>query len=223
MALALGAALVGGCASRPTAAPPAPTPASPTAAAGTADVGRARTAVTALVDRVVGAAQALDEADARCAVGDRVGARSSRRARAEVIAGARAAVLALPAAVRAYRAALSRLRAEPPAALPAVQRAAAAGRAEAAAFDRMARTAADVWARYAQLDHDEAVWVTRAFVPWYRSTQESANAYAVLTDRLRAPIAAARRELAVASQALAPLSKAAVAAFAAADRALAAP
>lgn len=206
-------ALVAGCTGTDTAVrrePAATVPARPTA--GPAQVARARALVTALVDRVVAAADALDQVDARCATGDRYAARQLRRQHATDVARGTAAVTALPAAVRAYRSALAGLRPT----TPELQQAVASGLAEAAALDRVATTAGGVWKRYAQLDHDEAVWVQRAFVPWYRSRQESANAYAVLTDRLRAPLAAARRDLAAASTALAPLSRAAVTAFAAA-------
>jgi hypothetical protein len=211
----LGVALLAGCSGGSTALPVVTR--APAAATGTEDVARTRATVVALVGQVTAAARALDEADARCAAGDREGARRTRRTQVVALAHGPAAVSALPAAVRAYGLALARVRS----AVPQVQAAVRAGEAEVAALQRFSATATMAWARYATLDHQESTWVKRAFVPWYRTAQESADAYAVLTDGVRTRLVVARRALGVASDALRPLSEAAVAAFAAADQALA--
>lgn len=213
------AGVLAGCSSGTPHVAPTPSASPDRLAASVAAVAQARRAATALVTQVTSAAQALDAADARCAVGDRRAARRTRRAHATEPARAARAVASLSAAVAAYGRSLDAV----PAGAPALAEAVAAARGEVRALRAFAAVATRVWPRYAALDHEQATWVTRAFVPWYRTTRESADAYAVMVGPTRPALAAARRDLADASSALSTAQREAVRALAAADRALASP
>ena len=185
----------------------------------------ARNAALDAAESVQAGASALDATDAVCATGKGVAARTSYRAGAPAVRRARTAVKDLPGLVRSYRGALAALagtrtavsgRAR--AALDAVGR---DGAAEADALAQFGTSAAQVWPRYDALDAQEALWIKRAVTPWYRSTQEGANAYAVLVGDDRKALVAARTALGSAAQQLSVPTATQSDTLAAADRALA--
>ena len=178
----------------------------------------------ASVDAVQSAATALDRADATCATGQGVAARSAHLAALPLTHRAHVALARLDGQVAAYRRALvvllgasSTVDGAGRAALRDVVR---DGQSEAKAFGAFRVTATALWPAYDRLNDDEELWITRAVMPWYRTPQEGAAAYAVLVDDHRAALTTARSHLAAAAAAVAGPSAAQSASLAAADRAL---
>ncbi len=189
------------------------------------DAGRAK--VVAQTSAIVAGATALDAADAACALGDRPQAATARATALSAVAAARASLAELPAALQDYRMRVTELAAASKAAtsLSAPQRAAVAAvvtasAAEAEAADAFRLAGATAWPAYAELDQAQATWLTRATRGWYRSTQESANAYAVLVQDQRGALTRARTLLHRVDQARRPVSERVSAALTAADAAL---
>jgi hypothetical protein len=149
----------------------------------------------------------LDEGDALAAAGNAAGLAPVRDRTHGTVARATAAVARLPESTRAYADALDGLAtAAQGAGLTSGQRQALVGVVVRGADERRALEAflASVngaWPAYLGLDTVEATWATRAGAGWYRSTQEAANAYAVLGGNARAALGAARPALAQADAA----------------------
>ena len=155
-----------------------------------------RAAVLAAVDAVQAAASAIDEVDAVCATGRGTAARDALRAAQPRAAKARTSLAALSGLTSRYRTALTRLGAESGtvtgAQRTAVEQVVRDGQAEAIAVQRFRTAVAGAWPVYEQLLAQEDTWVTRALVPWYRTEQEGASAYAVLVDGSRPALEQAR-------------------------------
>lgn len=171
-------------------------------------------------------ASALDRADAACATGIRDRCRSARPSTptSAVVSALRRLTEQIDSYANA-RAELSAAAAAAPA-LSAEQQAAlervvATGGAEITALSALRRQASRVWPAFRKLDRVQARWLERRTAGWYRSRDEAADAYAVLTDQVRATLAVARPALASADVALTGAMRAMNAALAQADRALA--
>lgn len=145
---------------------------------------------------------ALDRADAAAQTGV---VKQTKPARAEVAAArsaAKTALADLDGQLAAYRASLDQLLSEA-AGLPAAQRQALEsvakdGTAEAAAIQELGAGLAASADTYTELDQAQATWLNRASAGWYRSTSESAAAYAVLARPQRTSLQRARDQLAAA-------------------------
>ncbi|HEV2889359.1 MAG TPA: hypothetical protein VGX28_03205 [Frankiaceae bacterium] len=147
------------------------------------------------------AAQALDDVDEVAVNGDRAAARKRRPAAAKAVQAAAPIARRLNDHVRAYERAVAALdAAEAPGLtreqLAALGDAVQAGRGEVTELKRYAAAVASAWPRYEKLDADQKLWVARASNGWYRTQNESAGAYVVLTERQR--LATARRTFATA-------------------------
>jgi hypothetical protein len=172
---------------------------------------------------LVAAAQALDAVDEVAVKGDRTAVRSRRPAAARATAAAGVVARRLGKDVDAYEKAVTALDAAEapgftPEQLDALRAAVRAGRTEVAALRSYVAAVTGVWTRYEDLDADQKLWLARASNGWYRSQQESAGAYAVLTERTR--LAAARRTFAGADQRRVAAGRTATTAFDAARAAL---
>ena len=186
-----------------------------------------RAKVVAQTNAIVAAATALDAADAASALGDRPQASSARATARPAVAAARTALAGLPAALRDYRVRAAELAAASKAStsLSAPQRTAVgdvvtASGAEAEAADAFRLAGATAWPAYTDLDEAQALWLTRARSGWYRTTAESANAYAVLVQDQRPALTRARTLLRRVDQARRPVSERVSTALKAADTAL---
>ncbi|HEX8004386.1 MAG TPA: hypothetical protein VF519_16995 [Mycobacteriales bacterium] len=147
------------------------------------------------------AAQALDDVDEVAVDGDRTKARERRPAAAKAVQAAAPVARRLNEHVRAYERAVAALDAADapgltPEQLTALSDAVLAGRTEVTELKRFAGAVASSWPRYEKLDNDQKLWVARAYNGWYRTQQESAGAYVVLTERQK--LATARRTFAAA-------------------------
>jgi hypothetical protein len=164
-------------------------------------VNSSRKALLADTNVVVSAARSFDAGDAAAAVGDRSGMQALRKDIEGGHSKANPAVMRLTARAAAYDKALTALEAAAPApALDDAQRASItavveAGRAEHAAMAAFATVTTRVWPTYRALHDDGTTWFTRARAGWYRNTQESANAYAVLVSDDRPALERARTAL----------------------------
>ena len=160
-----------------------------------------RKALLADTNLVVSAAKSFDAGDAAAAVGDRAGMQALRKDIDNRHTKANAAVTRLSARVAAYEKALTALEAAAPArALDDDQRSAITevvrtGRAEHVAMAAFAAVIKRVWPTYRVLHDDGTTWFTRARAGWYRNSQESANAYAVLVSDDRPALERARTAL----------------------------
>ncbi len=173
----------------------------------------ARATVVGQTNAIVAGATALDAADAASALGERPQAAAARATARPAVAAARIALAGLPASLQDYRTRVTELAAASSAAtsLSAPQRAAVAAvgtasAAEAEAADAFRLAGATAWPAYTDLDEAQALWLTRARNGWYRSTTESANAYAVLVQDQRAALTRARTLLRRVDQARRPVS-----------------
>jgi len=149
------------------------------------------------------AAAALDDVDEVAVKGDRTTARARRPKAAGAVQAAAPIARRLQEHVRAYQRAVTALSsAEAPGLTPeqlaALRDAVQAGRDEVAELQHYATAVTAVWTRYEKLDADQKTWVARAYNGWYRTTQESAGAYVVMTERPK--LSAARRTFATADQ-----------------------
>jgi hypothetical protein len=152
-------------------------------------VNGARKVVVADADRVTAAVRRLDEADAYGGRGDQAGMRRSRPAARRAVALAVPALRAIAGDAGRYTAALAVLdRAANGPGLDPTQRAAVrdvvvVARAEADRSSAFGRVALGVWPRFQAFDAAQELWLQRASNGWYRSVEESANAYVVLSHR----------------------------------------
>ena len=141
-----------------------------------------------------------------CAKGNGVRARTAYRAAQPKVTAARLALTNLPDGITAYEKALAVLAGELDAGSAPVRAALTAvvrdGRAEAAGISRFRTSVGLLWPSYALLASQEQTWITRAVTPWYRSDNEAASAYAVLTSHGRAELTTARADLATAAHLL---------------------
>ncbi|MDQ1711422.1 MAG: hypothetical protein QOE45_872 [Frankiaceae bacterium] len=146
-------------------------------------------------------AAALDDVDSVAVTGDRAAVRTQRNAHAAEIPKGMAAARRMPPDVRAYDAAVAALAAAPapgltPAQTTALGNVVTAVRAEAANLHIYGTVVATVWSRYASLDENQKLWLSRASNGWYRDQQEAAGNYLVLVDR--SALDSGRRSLAAA-------------------------
>ncbi|MDT7570837.1 MAG: hypothetical protein QOE05_1011 [Actinomycetota bacterium] len=190
--------------------------------------GVARKSVLTATGDVIAAALALDAADEACAAGTTNAASAARTKARAAKPKAEKSLAALPAKLSAYQKALSSLAAAEKAAtsLDTDQRAAldevvAAGRAEAHAADAFRVAGKTAWPAYVKLDGAQSVWLDRRLAGYYRSAQEAADGYAVLTRDDRPALDLARTLLERVDTARRPVSERERAALAAADAALA--
>lgn len=149
------------------------------------------------------AALALDDVDEVAVTGDRKAARDRRPKAAGAVQKAAPIVRRLNEHVRTYQRAVTALSAAEapgltPEQLAALRNAVQAGRDELNELQSYATAVTSVWTRYEKLDADQKTWVSRAYNGWYRTTEESADAYVVMTERPK--LAAARRTFASADQ-----------------------
>ena len=158
----------------------------------------ARAAVLSDTNAITSGANALDAGDARAAEGDRAG---MGELRTRIDSGHHLAVTGIrraPQRLATYDQALNALFAAAKAeALNATQRAAVEdvvtkGRAEHKAMTDFARVATGIWPSYGKLYEAGSTWYTRARGGWYRSTKESADAYAVMVSADRPALDRAR-------------------------------
>ena len=186
---------------------------------------RARAAVTSELDAVLKAAAQIDARDAAGARGDRDTMHTLVRANPFDDTHISAVAAATTSGAASYVASVDVLSAAAAKAqLPSSQKAALtsvvdAARADAAAAQSLSALVAHNWPQFNALGALELKWLMRARSGWYRNQSESANAYAVLTARVRPRIENARPALAHAAdrrQQAADRYRAAVAAFRAA-------
>ncbi len=180
--------------------------------------------VLAAVDAVQKGATALDRTDEACISGKGSRARDTRQAGRPVVQKAREALSVLTKRVATYRSSLRALGVVSTAvegterdALAAVVR---DGVAEAIAVERFRRDVAALWPRYDELEQISDTWITRALTPWYRTDQEGASAYTILSEPTRPALDAARAALGAAAAAVRGPSMISSGTLAAADRAL---
>lgn len=204
---ALGAAgvLLAGCGSspRPPRATPSPThnPATRADAAVSA-VQQARAAAERDADTVVAAVGHVSEQAQAAATGDVNRTGAVRASEPVDVAAVGQAAGALPADVTAYETALHRLADTLPAAhlKPTVTRGladvVAAGEAETDTLHRFAGAATTAWAAYGALEQVVDTWYQRARAGWFRSQQEAADNFTVMTDPVRGPLDPAQQGLA---------------------------
>jgi hypothetical protein len=193
--------------------------------AAVAAVNTTRAAALAAPATVTDAATALDGADEACATGQRELASESRSTARAAVEPVAAGIAALPGQVDAYRTALDELTAAA-ASLDGPQQAAlaeaaTAGAAEAAALAGFGVAAARLWPSYAALDDVQSTWLDRASAGWFRDQREAANAYVVLRKPVLPALEQARGQLARADADRRPATDRMRAALAAADRELA--
>jgi hypothetical protein len=188
-------------------------------------VGQQRTVLLADLEAVGMAANALDQTDEVCLKGEGPPARSSLRKTAPLANAVPAALGRLPAELTSYRTALVALGSASTAvvgeARVALQAVVARGTGEATALDAFRVAAVGVWPSYRRLQGQEGLWVMRAVTPWYRTAQEGSAAYAVLVEKDREGLNAARTKLGSATAAVAVPIEAQRATLTAADAALA--
>lgn len=164
------------------------------------DVNATRARLAQDANAISTAAAAIDAVDDVAITGDREATRPKRAAASRVMPPAMSAARRLNKDVRAYRDAITRLDKVPGTGLDAVQRGAIddvvrAVRAELVQLRGYATVVASVWPRYETLHENQGLWLMRASNGWYRDTQESAGAYAVLSGS-RAQLAQDRKSLA---------------------------
>jgi hypothetical protein len=169
------------------------------------------------------AAKALDDVDAVAVHGDRKVARERRPAAARTVQAASPVARRITKDVAAYERAVAALdEAEAPGLtkeqLDALRGAVQAGRTEVGELKRYASAVAASWTRYEKLDSDQKLWVARAYNGWYRTTEESAGAYVVMTERTK--LATARRTFSAADGRRVTAARTAAAQYDAARRAL---
>jgi hypothetical protein len=177
---------------------------------------------------IVAGATALDAADEACATGSRTRAAAARPAARAAGGKVRTALAALPMRVKAYDRAATDLAAAAKAAtsLTDEQRAAITavvdgGRRESAAADAFRVAGATAWPAYEEQDRVQSRWLDRAQGGWYRTEQEAADAYSVLSDDNRPALDRARTLLQRVDAARRPISEAERLALKRADAALA--
>lgn len=173
---------------------------------------------------IAAAAAALDDVDGVAVTGDRAAVRAARNSNGAAISKGMAAARRMPANVKAYDAAVAALAAAPSSGLTPEQVAALrdvtrATRTEAKALRSYGTVVATVWPRYASLDENQKLWLSRASNGWYRDQQEAAGNYVILVDRTA--LDAGRRSLAQADAARVRAARTAAGAIDAARGALA--
>ncbi|MDX6198814.1 MAG: hypothetical protein QOJ79_1965 [Actinomycetota bacterium] len=190
--------------------------------------GVARKQVLSATGDVIAAAIALDAADEACAAGT-TNAASAARAKARAAKPkAEVALKVLPARLASYQKALNSLAAAQQRAtsLDPDQRAAldavvTGGRAEARASDAFRVAGKTAWPAYVKLDATQSFWLDQRLAGNYRTVQDAANGYAVLTRDDRPALERARTLLERVDTARRPVSDRVRAALADADTALA--
>lgn len=188
----------------------------------------ARAAALNATGVIIAGATALDAADEACASGSRARASSARPAARAAGGKVRTALAALPLRVKAYDRATAELSAAATAAssLSADQRAAVTsvvdgGRRESAAADAFRVAGASAWPAYEEQNRVQSRWLDRALAGWYRTDQEAADAYSVLSDDNRVALDRARTLLQRVDAARRPISERERLALKRADAALA--
>jgi len=159
---------------------------------------RARLASADSLDLVLKTAAVIDQKDADGAAGDRPAMQAEARAHPLGAESLRAAGIGLRSGAASYAASVEVLSdAARRSTLPRQQTQAldgliAAARAEAKASTDLASLAEAVWPSYRSLAELQETWLTRARAGWYRDRKEAADAYAVLTSRVRPAVSVAR-------------------------------
>ena len=168
---------------------------------------RARAAVSSELDAVLKVAAQIDARDELGVKGDRNGMHTLVRSKPFDAAHIDAVAAATTSGAASYAESVEVLSAAASKAqLPGGQKAALtsvvqAARAEALAAKSLSALVAHDWPQFSKLGELELTWLMRARSGWYRNQSESANAYAVLTARVRPRLEQARPQLAQAADA----------------------